>query len=157
RPPDRRVAARLPRLSDSRPSRPSRQPRLTPAVTPPCDSSGTSAITATLPEVYADTAEGWCAGAAFAITCGARTFTRRHTMTIKFVPNAKGTPPGKLADAELHFAGGPLDGLKLIGFSVWERKSGGRNVTFPARQYSMNGERRSYAILRPILDVASQH
>jgi len=77
-------------------------------------------------------------------------------MTVKFVPNDKGTPPGKLADAELHFAGGPLDGLKLIGFGVWERKTGGRNVTFPARQYSMNGERRSYAILRPILDAGSQ-
>lgn len=78
-------------------------------------------------------------------------------MTVKFVPNDKGHPPGKLADAELHFQGGPLDGLKLIGFSVWERRSGGRNVTFPARQYSMNGERRSYAILRPIADAASQH
>ena len=64
------------------------------------------------------------------------------------------TPPGKLADAELHFADGcPLDGLKLIGFSVWERRSGGgRNVTFPARQYAVNGERRSFALLRPILD-----
>jgi hypothetical protein len=27
-------------------------------------------------------------------------------MTIKFFPNDKGTPPGKLADAELHFSGG---------------------------------------------------
>lgn len=78
-------------------------------------------------------------------------------MTIKFVPNDKGVPPGKLADAELHFSGGPLDGLKLIGFGIWERKTGGRNVTFPARQYSMNGERRSYAILRPIMDAASQN
>jgi hypothetical protein len=78
-------------------------------------------------------------------------------MTVKLVPNDKGIPPGKLADAELHFAGGPLDGLKLIGFGIWERKTGGRNVTFPARQYSMNGERRSYSILRPILDVGSQH
>jgi hypothetical protein len=78
-------------------------------------------------------------------------------MTIKFVPNDKGTPAGKLADAELHFAGGPLDGLKLIGFSIWERKTGGRNVTFPARQYSMNGERRSYAVLRPIVDTHAQH
>ena len=34
--------------------------------------------------------------------------------------------------------------LKLIGFAVWERRSvSGRNVTFPARQYSVNGERRS--------------
>ncbi|NQW02871.1 MAG: hypothetical protein HQ485_02460 [Acidobacteria bacterium] len=77
-------------------------------------------------------------------------------MTVIFVPNDKGNPPGKLADAELHFAGGPLDGLKLVGFGVWERKQGGRNVTFPARQYSVNGERRSYCLLRPILDASSQ-
>jgi hypothetical protein len=77
-------------------------------------------------------------------------------MTVKFVPNDRGNPPGKLADAELHFAGGPLDGLKLIGFAVWERKNGGRNVTFPARQYSVNGERRSFALLRPIGDATSQ-
>ncbi len=78
------------------------------------------------------------------------------TMTIKFFPNDKGNPPGKLADAELHFSGGPLDGLKLVGFAVWERKTGGRNVTFPARQYSVNGERRSFALLRPIMDSTSQ-
>jgi hypothetical protein len=77
-------------------------------------------------------------------------------MTVKFFPNDKGNPPGKLADAELHFSGGPLDGLKLIGFSIWERKTGGRNVTFPARQYTVNGERRSFALLRPILDSSSQ-
>ena len=77
-------------------------------------------------------------------------------MTVKFTPNDKGNPPGKLADAELHFSGGPLDGLKLLGFTVWERKGGGRNVTFPARQYSVNGERRSFALLRPIGSTASQ-
>ena len=78
-------------------------------------------------------------------------------MTIKIVPNDKGNPPGKLADAELHFTSGPLEGLKLIGFSIWERKSGnGRNVTFPARQYSVNGERRSFALLRPAVDATSQ-
>ena len=78
-------------------------------------------------------------------------------MTVKIVPNEKGNPVGKLADAELHFTSGPLDGLKLIGFSVWERKSGnGRNVTFPARQYSVNGERRSFSILRPIADSTGQ-
>ncbi|ODS56055.1 MAG: hypothetical protein ABS36_06380 [Acidobacteria bacterium SCN 69-37] len=77
-------------------------------------------------------------------------------MTVKFFPNDKGNPPGKLADAEIHFTGGPLGGLKLIGFAVWERKAGGRNVTFPARQYSVNGERRSFALLRPITDPATQ-
>ena len=78
-------------------------------------------------------------------------------MTIKIVPNDKGNPPGKLADAELHFSQGPLEGLKLIGFGVWERKTGnGRNVTFPARQYSVNGERRSFSLLRPLADATAQ-
>jgi hypothetical protein len=78
-------------------------------------------------------------------------------MVVKIVPNEKHNPPGKLADAELHFTDGVLDGLKLIGFSVWERRSGGgRNVTFPARQYAVNGERRSFALLRPIADVSAQ-
>ena len=78
-------------------------------------------------------------------------------MTIKINPNDKGNPPGKLAEAELHFHDGPLEGLKLIGFSVWERRGGsGRNVTFPARQYSVNGERRSFALLRPLVDSAAQ-
>lgn len=79
-------------------------------------------------------------------------------MTIKIVANDKGNPPGKLAEAELHFNDGPLEGLKLIGFAVWERKNGtGRNVTFPARQYSVNGERRSFSLLRPIVDATSQN
>src|SRR5215217_584826 len=79
-------------------------------------------------------------------------------MIIKIVPNEKGNPPGKLADAELHFTSGPLEGLKLIGFAVWERKTGGgRNVTFPARQYSVNGERRSFALLRPAVDSQAQN
>src|SRR5215207_9386865 len=84
-----------------------------------------------------------------------RVWAEALTMTVKFVLNEKGNPAGKLADAELHFAGGPLDGLKLIGFGVWERKTGGRNVTFPARQYSVNGERRSFALLRPVNGDAS--
>ena len=79
-------------------------------------------------------------------------------MTIKITPNDKGNPPGKLAEAELHFSDGPLAGLKLIGFSIWERRGGnGRNVTFPARSYSVNGERRSFALLRPIVDVPAQN
>jgi hypothetical protein len=78
-------------------------------------------------------------------------------MTIKILPNEKGNPVGKLADAELHFTSGVLEGLKLIGFAVWERKSGnGRNVTFPARQYSVNGERRSFSLLRPTVDSTGQ-
>src|SRR6185503_1079922 len=70
---------------------------------------------------------------------------------VKITPNDTNNPPGKLADAEIHFTEGVLAGLKLIGFAVWERRSGkGRNVTFPSRQYSVNGERRSFSLLRPI-------
>jgi len=77
-------------------------------------------------------------------------------MLVKITPNEKGNPPGKLADAEVHFTEGVLEGLKLIGFGIWERRGGGRNVTFPARQYSVNGERRSFALLRPIVDSTAQ-
>ena len=78
-------------------------------------------------------------------------------MTVKIQPNDKGNPVGKLAEAELHFTAGPLEGLKLIGFGIWETRGGARrNVTFPARQYAVNGERRSFALLRPIVDTAAQ-
>ena len=59
-------------------------------------------------------------------------------------------PAGKVAEAELHFDedDGPLSGLKLVGFGVWERRPGDRKVTFPSRQYVVNGERRSFSLLR---------
>jgi hypothetical protein len=85
--------------------------------------------------------------------------SRAEVVSVKIIPNEQATPPGKLADAEVIFdsEAGPLSGLKLIGFAVWERRDGGRNVTFPARQYSVNGERRSFALLRPANgDVAAQ-
>ncbi|MQA31758.1 MAG: hypothetical protein GEU82_18310 [Luteitalea sp.] len=86
-----------------------------------------------------------------------QTTTQGDTLIVKISPNDAGNPPGKLADAELHFAEGPLSGLKMIGFAIWERRGGGgRNVTFPARQYSVNGERRSFALLRPIVDTNAQ-
>ena len=77
--------------------------------------------------------------------------SKGEVVSVKIVPNDKGNPAGKLADAEVIFEdeASPLYGLKLIGFGVWERRDGGRNVTFPARQYSVNGERRSFALLRP--------
>jgi hypothetical protein len=69
---------------------------------------------------------------------------------VKFTQSDKSGPAGKLADAELHFTEGVLNGLKLIGFTIWERRTGGgRNVTFPARQYSVNGDRRTFSLLRP--------
>jgi hypothetical protein len=80
-------------------------------------------------------------------------------MEIKILPNDKNTPTGKLADAEVHFNEGALNGLRLLGFAVWDRRNGpGRNVTFPARAYSVNGERRNFALLRPVgTDTTAQN
>jgi hypothetical protein len=78
-------------------------------------------------------------------------------IVVTITPNEKGNPPGKLADAELHFIDGELDGLKLIGFGIWEVNGGrGGNVTLPARQYAANGERRSVALLRAVADWSAE-
>lgn len=72
-----------------------------------------------------------------------------NTITIKILDADPHPAPGKLADAEIHFAGGELDGLKLVGFAVWQKRDGkGQNVSFPARQFTVHGERRSFSLLR---------
>jgi len=78
-------------------------------------------------------------------------------MVIKIMPIDNGAPNGKLADVELHFTDGAMAGMRLLGFAIWNQRNGpGRNVTFPARTYSVNGERRSFSLLRPISDATSQ-
>jgi hypothetical protein len=78
-------------------------------------------------------------------------------MVVRILPSDSSTPVGKIADAEIVFEDGVLKGLKLVGFAVWERKGGtGRNVTFPSRTFSVNGERRSFALLRPAIDATAQ-
>jgi hypothetical protein len=77
-------------------------------------------------------------------------------MVVNIIPHDGRGPQGKLADAELVFTDGALEGLKLIGFTVWEgRTPASLNVTFPARQYSVNGERRSFSLLRATGDPAA--
>ena len=83
-------------------------------------------------------------------TPNATTTETTDTMTIHISLTDADQPEGKLADAELHFTAGPLKGLKLVGFTVWRRRNGGQNVTFPARQYSADGQWRSFALLRDI-------
>jgi hypothetical protein len=78
-------------------------------------------------------------------------------MVVKILPNDKHVPTGKLADVEVHFTDGTLEGMRLLGFSIWERRNGGgRSVTFPSRAYSVNGERRNFSLLRPISEMKSQ-
>jgi hypothetical protein len=79
-------------------------------------------------------------------------------MVIKIMPIDKGVPNGKLADVELHFTDGAMQGMRLLGFAIWNQRNGpGRNVTFPARTYSVNGERRSFSLLRPVNDPNHQN
>lgn len=71
------------------------------------------------------------------------------TISIHIIKPNGHAAPGKLADAEIHFTGGELDGLKLVGFAVWRRRDGhGQNVSFPARQFTAGSDRRSYSLLR---------
>lgn len=87
--------------------------------------------------------------AADALDTHATTLHQATALLVHIAPVARG-PAGKLAEAEIHFATGVFTGLKLIGFGIWARRTGtGHNVTFPARQYSVNGERRAFALLRP--------
>ena len=80
------------------------------------------------------------------------------TVTVKILPNDRQTRIDKLADVELHFHGAPLDGLKLIGFGIWRRRDGvGFNVTFPARQFTVHGDRRNFALLRAIEHPTAQN
>jgi hypothetical protein len=68
------------------------------------------------------------------------------------------TTNGKLADGELHFFGGELDGLKLVGFGVWARRDGtGYNVTFPARPFDIHGERKYFTLLRSMGDSSAEN
>ena len=79
------------------------------------------------------------------------------SIVVRITPNDCNNPHGKLADAELHFTGGELEGLKLIGCAVWECRPGrGRTVTLPGRQWFVDGEGRDFPLLRPIVDVRAQ-
>jgi hypothetical protein len=76
--------------------------------------------------------------------------TKGELVSVKIIPNDRGKPSGKLADAEVIFEAdaGPLRGLTLVGFAIWERRDGGKHVTFPARPYSVNGARRNFLLLK---------
>lgn len=69
---------------------------------------------------------------------------------IKILPHDDALPGKPIAAAELHFTYGPLRGMKLIGFTLWRNRNNVVTVGFPSRSYSVAGERRSFALLRPV-------
>ncbi len=81
-----------------------------------------------------------------------------NTIIVKILKSEHHSAPGKLADAEIHFSGGELDGLKLVGFAVWQKRDGnGQNVSFPSRPITVHGERRSFSLLRAVSDPVAQN
>ena len=81
--------------------------------------------------------------------------TVRITVSILENDSLPGSP--KLADAEVHFTSGELEGLTLSGFAVWRAKGdSGQNVTFSSRQFRVHGERRNFSMLRWIAKREAQ-
>ena len=71
-------------------------------------------------------------------------------MRVEFV-HRQGGPQRLEADAELVFdEDGPLQGMKLVGFSIWKGADGLRYVTFPSRSYGAGDERRFFDHLRSV-------
>jgi hypothetical protein len=70
-------------------------------------------------------------------------------MRIQFVRRENG-PERLVCEAEIVFDAGPLLGLKLVGFSLWNGADGEIHVTFPSRASGAGGERRYFDYLRSV-------
>lgn len=72
-------------------------------------------------------------------------------MHVRVLRNERGVPTHKLADVELIFEEGPLEGLKLVGLAVWEARDApdGVSITFPARSFQAEGGIRYFNFVRP--------
>ena len=74
-------------------------------------------------------------------------------MKIQIVPRRNNAPSNMLAEAEIIFdTVGELGGLKLVGFSIWEKKDGEMFVTLPSRAFGTGSERRYFDFLRSTRD-----
>jgi hypothetical protein len=79
------------------------------------------------------------------------------TFTVRILENHRQPLSRKLADAEIHFVGGELDGLTLVGFALWVDSAGtGENVTFSSRQFNMSGHSRTFSLRRWIAKREAQ-
>jgi hypothetical protein len=71
-------------------------------------------------------------------------------MRVQFVHRGSG-PERLVCDAEMLFDDeGPLDGMKLVGFSLWRGADGETFVSFPARAFGAGTDRRFFDLLRPV-------
>lgn len=70
---------------------------------------------------------------------------------VSITPPRPGSPESKLGDLELtvteenvHL----LIGSKIVGFSLWDNEADGIGVQLPSRPFKVNGQRRSFSLLR---------
>ena len=76
---------------------------------------------------------------------------------MQFLVASSAVTPRKLANAEIRFTGGALDGLTLPGFAVWVNEAGnGETVTFSLRQFTVSGQPRSFSLGRWIAKREAQ-
>lgn len=69
-------------------------------------------------------------------------------MRVQFVERANG-PERLVCEAELVFEeAGPLEGIKLVGFSLWRSPEGEVYVTVPSRAFGAGNDRRYFDYLR---------
>src|SRR6185295_17583324 len=78
------------------------------------------------------------------------------SMTVKINANDNANLVGKLADAELHFTVGPLEGSQ----ARWIRDLGAARQCrpqgdVPRPSVSVNGDKRTFTLLRPVADTAA--
>ena len=72
---------------------------------------------------------------------------------VHFVARENG-PERLVCEAEVIFEDGPLDGTKLVGFSLWKSAEGEVYVTFPSRAFGAGSERRYFDYLRSVEGTA---
>jgi len=68
---------------------------------------------------------------------------------VNFIERANG-PERLVCDAEVIFDSGPLEGMKLVGFSLWRSAEGEVFVSLPARAFGGGSERRYFDLLRSV-------
>lgn len=73
---------------------------------------------------------------------------------IEIVPPHPRSPDWKLAEAEIVFEGGLLDGLKLVGFTVTEGRDGRLRVGLPQKDYMSGGQKQYWDFVKPVLHPA---
>ncbi len=73
--------------------------------------------------------------------------TELGSVRVVFVQRENG-PERLLSEAEMAFLEGPLSGMKLVGFSLWQGADGDVYVTFPSRSAGAGTERRYFDYLR---------